>query len=51
MGDWVSLAYMQYIDLTMECRVTNMVKFVDEMDKLVDQADAWHVENEDWIGN
>ena len=49
MGDWASLAYMQYIDLTMECRVTNMVKFIDEMDKLADQADSWQVEKLEWI--
>ena len=41
MGGWVSNAYLQYIDLTLERRVTNMVKFVDEMDRMVDQADEW----------
>ena len=41
MGDWASNAYLQYIDLTLERRVTNMVKFVDEMDKILDQVDDW----------
>ena len=41
MGDWVSTAYLQYLDLTLERRVTNMVKFVDEMDRLVDECDEW----------
>ena len=41
MGDWASTAYMQYIDLTLEWHVTNMVKFVDEMDHMLDQADDW----------
>ena len=33
MGDWRSDAYMEYIDLNMERRVSNMVKFVDEIDE------------------
>ena len=43
MGDWISLSYLQYIDLTMERRVTNMVKFIDEMDNIVEEADGWDV--------
>ena len=49
MGNWISLSYLQYIDLTMERRVTNIVKFIDEMDKLVDHADEWEVMNKDWL--
>ena len=41
MGDWASNAYLQYIDLTLEHRITNMVKFVDEMDRILEQADNW----------
>ena len=41
MGDWVSNAYLQYIDLSLERRVTNMVKFVDEMDRILDLAINW----------
>ena len=33
MGDWKSLAYLEYIDLTLERRVTNMVKFMDGVDR------------------
>ena len=40
MGDWKSRAYMEYIDLNMERRFSNMVKFVDEMDALV-HGDGW----------
>ena len=48
MGDWVSLSYLQYIDLTMERRVTNIVRFIDEMDKVVDEADQWVDVQENW---
>ena len=41
MGDWASNAYLQYIDLTLERRVTNMVKFVDEMDNMLDSVINW----------
>ena len=41
MGDWASNAYLQHIDFTLERWVTNMVKFVDEMDRLIDEADDW----------
>ena len=36
MGDWKSNAYMQYIDLTLECRLSNVVKFIDQVDKVVE---------------
>ena len=49
MGDWISLAYLQYIDLTMERRVTNIVKFIDEMDTLVEQTDVWECSNDNWL--
>ena len=39
MGDWVSDAYLEYIDLTLDRRVTNMVKFVDEIDRHYEQKD------------
>ena len=35
MGDWCSDAYMTYLDLSMDCRVTNMVQFVECMDELM----------------
>ena len=35
MGDWKSNAYMEYLDLTLERKLSNMVKFVDETDALV----------------
>ena len=40
-GGWASQAYLQYIDLTDEKRVTNVVKFIDEMDKMLDNCDNW----------
>ena len=40
MGDWASDAYMTYIDLTLDRRVTNMVRFVEEMDKMIDDCDV-----------
>ena len=46
MGNWASNAYLQYIDLTLERRVMNMVKFVDEMDRVLDQNDAWDHEQQ-----
>ena len=36
MGDWRSDAYMEYIDLTMDRRLSNMVRFVDESDAKLD---------------
>ena len=36
MGDWRSDAYMEYIDLTMDRRLSNMVRFVDEWDAKLD---------------
>ena len=44
MGDWASDAYLEYIDLTLERRVTNMVKFVDEVDRILEQH-----EEDDWL--
>ena len=38
MGDWSSNAYMEYIDLTIERRLVNMVQFVDEMDKQAEKC-------------
>ena len=35
MGDWKSNPYMEYLDLTLERKLSNMVKFVDETDALV----------------
>ena len=35
MGDWKSNAYMEYLDLTLERKLCNMVKFMDETDALV----------------
>ena len=35
MGGWLSDAYMEYLDLTLERRVVNMVRFVDEVDNIV----------------
>ena len=32
MGDWKSNVYMEYIDLTMDRRLSNMVWFMDELD-------------------
>ena len=32
LGDWVSMAYLEYLDLSMERRITNMVKFMDHVD-------------------
>ena len=40
MGDWKSRAYMEYLDLTLECKLTNMVRFVDETDARVGH-DQW----------
>ena len=39
MGDWKSQVYMEYIDLTVDRRVTNMVKFVDGVDAVLDECD------------
>ena len=38
MGDWVSLAYLEYIDISMERRITNMVRFVDHVDEQIKGA-------------
>ena len=35
MGDRKSNAYMEYLDLTLERKLSNMVKFVDETNALV----------------
>ena len=35
MGDWASMAYLEYIDLSMERRVMNMVQFMDHVDDLI----------------
>ena len=49
MGDWASDAYMTYLDLSLDKRVTNMVRFIDEMDKEVeeclihDAVDSWDI--------
>ena len=43
MGDWKSRAYMEYIDLSMDHKVSNMVKFVDEMDARIDGEMVSHV--------
>ena len=40
MGGWASQAYLQYIDLTVERRITN-VKFIDEMDNMINNCDDW----------
>ena len=37
MGDWRSNAYMEYIDLNMQRKFSNMVKFVKVVDKRVDK--------------
>ena len=39
MGDWASDAYLEYIDLTLDRRVTNMVKFVDELDRRLEEKE------------
>ena len=44
MGDWASDAYLEYVDLTLERRVTNMVKFVEEVDRVLDEY-----EDENWL--
>ena len=36
MGDWKSNAYMEYTDLTMDKRLSNMVWFMDESDMKLD---------------
>ena len=41
MGDWASDCYLQYIGLTVERRVMNIVKFIDEMDMLLEKCDDW----------
>ena len=46
MGNWASNVYLQNIDLILERHVTNMVKFVDEMDRVLDQNDAWDHEQQ-----
>ena len=52
MGDWKSLAYMEYIDLNMERRLFNMVHFVEKMDENLD-GDDWEqiggCEQEPWL--
>ena len=35
MGDWKSQAYIQYIDLTLDRRICNVVKFMDQVDEVV----------------
>ena len=49
MGDWASQAYLEYVDLTLEKRVTNMVKFVDELDYRVQlkEIDEWEALDND----
>ena len=34
MGDWASTAYLQYLDLTLDRRITNAVVFMDQVDKM-----------------
>ena len=46
MGDWVSMAYMEYIDLTLDRRVKTIVKFVDEMDNTVEEVLALECESQ-----
>ena len=52
MGDWASLAYLEYIDLTMERRVTNMVRFVEAVDEKVLRAEMeeWEVGENEILG-
>ena len=40
MGDWASSAYLTYIDLNLERRVMNMVRFVDEVDRQLQRSKA-----------
>ena len=44
MGDWASTAYLQYLDLTLERRLTNAVVFMDEVNKMAEQ---WLEEDDD----
>ena len=45
-GGWATDAYMEYIDLALERRVANVVKFMEEADKLADEA-FLELENDD----
>ena len=45
MGGWRSQAYMSYIDLNLDRRVMNVVRFVKEADKMLEDAD-WLTKND-----
>ena len=49
MGDWRSNAYMEYIDLTLDRRVANVVKFMEEVDNMADQAFLCDDSDDDWF--
>ena len=51
MGDWASDAYLEYIDLTLDRRVTNMVKFVEEIDRqvLLEEEEEWEKLDDTWF--
>ena len=41
MGDWCSNAYMTYLDLSLDRRITNMVQFVECLDDIVQNSGQW----------
>ena len=45
LGDWRSQAYMEYIDLNMDCKYSNMVKFVQAVDQKVADM-GWSAQDE-----
>ena len=47
MGDWASLAYLEYIDLTMDRRVMNMVQFMDHVDELIEDMQDLALDGDD----